>query len=379
MGASGGGRAEGRGGAEIRPPGDEARRCGRRRADAGRGKRRAGGSGKHRTAGCAVALRQIPEVSGALVAIDPHTGRVLAMIGGWSYEQSEFNRATQALRQPGSAFKPFVYLTALDNGFTPSTLVLDAPIVIDQGPGLPLWTPEQLRATTSSGRRRSERGLEKSRNLMTVRVAQAIGMNKVAEYAEELGVVDHMSRVLSMSLGAGETTPLRLTAAYAMIVNGGKQITPTLIDRVQDRHGQTLFRHDQRDCRDCKPAGLDRPASAAPSARYPRADRRSRHRLFQMVSMLQGVVAARHRGDGACKSASRSPARPARPTTATTPGSSASRPISRSASTSASTTAHARREGDRRRRRGADLPRFHDGGAGRAAGRRRSASPRASG
>ncbi|MFM9844694.1 MAG: penicillin-binding protein 1A [Dongiaceae bacterium] len=233
------------------------------------------------------ALRQIPEVSGALVAMDPHTGRVHALVGGWSYTQSEFNRATQALRQPGSSFKPIVYLAALDSGFTPSTVILDAPITLPQGPGLPDWSPENY-GGDFLGPTTMRVGIEKSRNLMTVRVAQAIGMERVAEYATKLGVVDHMDPVLSMSLGAGETTPLRMATAYSMIVNGGKKITATFIDRIQDRRGHTLFRHDGRICSDCvNQSWADQAAPMIPDTRPQVIDPGT---AYQMVSILEGVV-----------------------------------------------------------------------------------------
>ena len=167
-------------------------------------------------------LRQIPDVGGAIVALDPHTGRVLAITGGFSYELSEFNRATQAMRQPGSSFKPFVYLSALDNGYTPSTIVLDAPFVMDQGPGLPKWKPKNY-SGKYYGESTLRTGIEKSQNLMTVRLAQAVGMPIVGEYAARFGIVDEFPSNLSASLGSQETTLLRLTAAYAMLVNGGKK------------------------------------------------------------------------------------------------------------------------------------------------------------
>ncbi len=233
------------------------------------------------------ALRQIPNVNGALIALDPHTGRVLALTGGFSFEASQFNRATQAMRQAGSAFKPFVYLTAVDSGFTPSSLILDAPFVIDQGPGLGRWKPANY-TKKFYGPSTMRLGLEKSRNLMTVRLAQTIGIEKVASNAERLNIVDAMPRVLSMALGAAETTLLRLTTAYAMLVNGGKRITPTLIDRIQDRHGRTVFRHDRRRCQACRVdaiAGQDVPE--IPDIREQVADARS---AYQIVSMLQGVV-----------------------------------------------------------------------------------------
>ena len=201
------------------------------------------------------ALRQIPDVNGALVAIDPHTGRVLAMVGGYSYARSEFNRATQALRQPGSSFKPIVYLAGLDSGFTPATIIMDGPIVIDQGAGLGKWKPSNY-SDKFYGPTAMRVGIEKSRNLMTVRLAQVVGMRKIAEYAAKFGVIDNMEPVLAMSLGAGETTLMRLTNAYAMMVNGGKRISPTLVDRVQDREGKTVFRHDVRSCDACHDGAL---------------------------------------------------------------------------------------------------------------------------
>ena len=233
------------------------------------------------------ALRQIPDVDGALVALDPHTGRVLAMAGGYSYERSQFNRVTQAMRQPGSAFKPFVYLTALDEGFTPSTLILDAPFVIDQGPGLPKWRPANY-TRKFYGPSTMRLGLEKSRNLMTVRLAQTIGMDKIAEYAQRFGIVDLMPETLSMALGSGETTLLRLTMAYAMLVNGGKRATPTLIDRIQDRHGETIFRHDRRNCVNCRATfWTDQEVPVIADTRKKVTERTS---AYQVVSMLKGVI-----------------------------------------------------------------------------------------
>ena len=237
-------------------------------------------------------LRQIPDINGGLVAIDPHTGRVLAMAGGYSYELSQFNRVMQARRQPGSAFKPFVYLAALDSGFTPSTLILDAPFVIDQGRGLPKWRPANY-AKKFFGPSTMRLGIEKSRNLMTVRLAQTIGMDKVAEYARRFGIVDNMPEILSMALGAGETTLMRITAGYAMLVNGGKQITPTLIDRIQDRHGRTVFRHDDRKCVRCRARFWeDQRTPEVPDIRKQLTNPSS---AFQIVGMLEGVV---ERGTG---------------------------------------------------------------------------------
>ncbi len=232
-------------------------------------------------------LRQIPEINGGLVALDPHTGRVLAMTGGYSPELSEFNRATQARRQPGSAFKPFVYLAALDQGYTPATLILDAPFVIDQGPGLPKWRPANY-TKKFYGPSTMRLGIEKSRNLMTVRLAQTIGMDKVATYAKRFGIVDRLPETLAMSLGAGETTLMRLTTAYAMLVNGGKRITPTLIDRIQDRNGRTVFRHDDRQCVKCRAEFWTRqPPPEQPDTRDQMTNPGS---AYQTVAMLEGVV-----------------------------------------------------------------------------------------
>jgi penicillin-binding protein 1A len=238
------------------------------------------------------ALRQVPLVSGAFVAMDPHTGRVLAMTGGWSYQLSEFNRATQAMRQPGSSFKPIVYLAALESGFTPSTIILDAPMVIDQGPGLPPWRPENFEQEFF-GPATMRRGLEDSRNLMTIRIAQTIGMAKVAEMAGRLGVIDNMQQTLAMSIGAGETTVLRMVSAYSEIVNGGKKIEPTFIDRVQDGQGWTIYRHDQRKCDGCQGIAYDgQPPPQLPDDRQQVLDPAI---AYQMVSMMEGVV---QRGTG---------------------------------------------------------------------------------
>ncbi len=245
-------------------------------------------------------LRQVPVVQGALVAMDPHTGRVFAMTGGFSAEISQFNRATQAYRQPGSAFKPFVYMAALDKGFTPSSLVLDAPFEYVQGPGLPLWRPENY-SQQFYGPTPLRAGVEKSRNVMTVRLANSIGMPAVVEVAKKFNIADDMPDLLSFALGAKETTVLRLTAAYGMIVNGGRKVTPSLIDRVQDRDGRTLWRQDGRDC-----AGCVLPFWAAGSLPPEIPDTREQiedpRTAYQMVSILEGVVqrgtAARLKGVG---------------------------------------------------------------------------------
>ncbi|PCJ71136.1 MAG: penicillin-binding protein [Rhodobiaceae bacterium] len=233
------------------------------------------------------ALRQIPGVNGGIVVLDPHTGRILALQGGFSYKLSEYNRAVQATRQPGSAFKPFVYAAALDRGFTPSSLVLDAPFVMDQGPGLALWKPENY-GHRFYGPSTLRLGIEKSRNVMTVRLAQNIGMGVVRDYARRFGIRENLPAVLSMALGAGETTLLRLTTAYAMLVNGGREISPTLIDRIQDRHGATVYRHDTRVCDACIAPLWEN--QSAPVLSDDRARVLSPQTAYQVVSMLEGVV-----------------------------------------------------------------------------------------
>ena len=232
-------------------------------------------------------LRQVPQVNGALVVLDPHTGRVLAMAGGWNFESSEFNRATQAFRQPGSAFKPFVYLAALDRGYSPATRILDAPFVIDQGPGLGKWKPANY-TKKFYGPSAMRIGIEKSRNLMTVRLARTIGMKAVSKYANKFDIMPNMPEQLSMSLGAGETTLIKLTAAYAMLVNGGKRIKPTFIDRIQDRNGETIFRQDQRICSACNAKFQAR--SLVPQVPDLREQVVSPTSAYQMVRMLEGVV-----------------------------------------------------------------------------------------
>ncbi len=232
-------------------------------------------------------LRQIPEISGAMVAMDPYTGRVFAMVGGFSFDQSQFNRATQAQRQPGSSFKPFVYATALDNGYTPSSIILDAPIEIDQGGGLGMWRPENYDGNTS-GAKTLRYGVEHSKNLMTVRLAKDVGMPLVVEYAKRFGIYDDMLPVLSMALGAGETTVIRMVTGYSMLANGGKRIKPTLIDRIQDRWGHTIYRHDERVCQGCD-------AGKWTNQNEPRlVDKREQVldplTAYQITSIMEGVV-----------------------------------------------------------------------------------------
>lgn len=238
------------------------------------------------------ALQQIPEIDGSLVAMDPHTGRVLAMVGGFDYKRSEYNRATQARRQPGSAFKPFVYAHALEQGFTPSSLILDAPFVVEQGYGQGKWKPQNS-SNKFYGASTLRLGLEKSRNLMTVRLAQYLKMDGIVEIAERMGINNSMPKVLSMSLGAGESTLLKLTTAYGMMVNGGKEITPTLIDRIQDRYGKTIFNHDERACVDC--SGVDWDYQSEPEIPDTRKQVLDPITSYQMVSMMEGVV---QRGTG---------------------------------------------------------------------------------
>ena len=237
-------------------------------------------------------LCQVPEISGALVAMDPHTGRVLAISGGFSFETSQFDRAIQAKRQPGSAIKPFVYLAALENGFTPSTEVVDGPISLPQGPGLPMWTPENYgnrhHGPKYLGPTTLQVGLERSLNALTARVASSVGMEPIAETIERFGIMDHTPREYSMALGSGETTLLRLTTAYAVLGNGGKSIHPTLIDRVQDRNGATIFRADQRPCPGCSDVLWEGQAvPQPPDTRELVADPGS---VSQLVTMMQGVV-----------------------------------------------------------------------------------------
>jgi penicillin-binding protein 1A len=196
------------------------------------------------------ALRQLPEINGGIVVMDPFTGRVLALSGGFSFKRSEFNRATQADRQPGSAFKPFIYALALENGYTPSTLILDAPLVLEQGSDLKMWKPENY-GKKFYGPSTLRMGLEKSRNLMTVRIAQDLGLKKIVNFSKQLGIYDNPSELLSISLGSAETTLIKLTSAYCSFVNGGKLINPIMIDRIQDSEGNTIFNNETRKCSNC--------------------------------------------------------------------------------------------------------------------------------
>jgi len=238
------------------------------------------------------ALRQLPKVNGGIVVMDPFTGRVLALSGGFSFKKSEFNRATQASRQPGSAFKPFIYALALENGYTPSTLILDAPLVLEQGFDLKMWKPENY-GKKFYGPSTLRMGLEKSRNLMTVRIAQDLGLKKIVNFSKQLGIYDNPSELLSISLGSAETTLLKLTSAYCSFVNGGKLIIPIMIDRIQDSAGNTIFNNEKRKCSNCK--------EISPfSDHYPKIEDRfpqifSSETAYQMISILEGVV---QRGTG---------------------------------------------------------------------------------
>jgi len=232
-------------------------------------------------------LKQIPKINGGIVVMDPYTGRVLALSGGFSFKHSEFNRASQALRQPGSAFKPFVYALALEKNYTPSSLVLDAPLVLDQGSDLKLWKPENY-GKKFYGLSTLRSGLEKSRNLMTVRIAQNIGIDEITNFSKELGIYDNPEKLISISLGSAETTLLKLTSAYSSFVNGGKLVYPILIDRLQDSEGNTVLNNEKRTCMNCDQISFT-------SKEFPKINNNykqvfSPQTAYQMTSMLEGVV-----------------------------------------------------------------------------------------
>jgi penicillin-binding protein 1A len=234
-------------------------------------------------------LRQLPEVSGAMVVMDPWTGRVLAMVGGFSFDQSQFNRATQAYRQPGSTFKPIVYSAAIDNGYTPSSAEADAPIEIDQGQGAGVWRPDNYSAGHYRGPTTLRYALRWSINTVTVRLAQDIGMPLIGEYAKRFGIYDELPNYLSYALGAGETTVMRMVTAYSMIANGGRRVKPTLIDRIQDRYGHTIYRHDARECRGCDaPEGWkNQPEPQLVDHREQVLDTMT---AYQITHLMEGVV-----------------------------------------------------------------------------------------
>jgi penicillin-binding protein 1A len=237
-------------------------------------------------------LKQLPKINGGIVVMDPYTGRVLALTGGFSFRKSEFNRATQALRQPGSAFKPFVYALALKNNYTPTSLILDAPLVLDQGTDLKMWKPENY-GKKFYGLSTLRVGLEKSRNLMTVRIAQDLGLNKIINFSKELGIYDNPDELLSISLGSAETTLLKLTSAYSVFVNGGKLIVPVLIDRVQDSEGKTIFNNEKRKCINCEQ--ISYLGNDYPIIQDNYRQLFSPQTAYQMTSILEGVV---QRGTG---------------------------------------------------------------------------------
>ena len=237
-------------------------------------------------------LKQLPKVNGGIVVMDPYTGRVLALSGGFSFKNSEFNRASQAFRQPGSAFKPFVYALALENGYTPTTLVLDAPLVLDQGSDLKMWKPENY-GKKFYGPSTLRVGLEKSRNLMTVRIAQNLGVDKVVNFSENLGIYENPDELLSISLGSKETTLLSLTSAYSAFVNGGKLITPILIDRVQDSEGYTLVNNENRTCINCDQISFTSDVYPEIKDNYKKVF--SPQTAYQITSILEGVI---QRGTG---------------------------------------------------------------------------------
>ncbi|MBP3687432.1 MAG: penicillin-binding protein 1A [Alphaproteobacteria bacterium] len=239
-------------------------------------------------------LRQVPDVEGAMVVMSPHNGKILAMVGGFSFDKSQFNRATQAYRQTGSTFKPIVYVSALEAGYSPTDLILDAPFVLDQGPGLPLWKPSNY-SKGFSGLTTLRQGIEKSKNLMTVRLAQDLGMKKVSEMARRLGVMDNLPELLSMSLGAGDTRLIDMTTAYSAFVNGGMKVSPYLIEQIQDRFGKSLYKNNDSHCLGCKAAHYSEEMEV-PEISDDRVRVLDEQTAYQMVSILQGVAV---RGTGA--------------------------------------------------------------------------------
>ena len=232
-------------------------------------------------------VKQLPSVNGAIVVMDPYTGRVLALSGGFSFKKSEFNRATQALRQPGSAFKPFIYALALENGYSPSTLILDAPLVLKQGTDLKMWKPENY-GKKFYGRLTLREGLEKSRNLMTVRISQDLGLNKIVNLSKKLGIYENPNELLSISLGSAETTLLKLTSAYCSFVNGGKLVNPKLIDRIQDSEGNTIYKTEDRYCENCK--NISYLSNEVPMIKDNFKQIFSPQTAYQITSILEGAT-----------------------------------------------------------------------------------------
>jgi penicillin-binding protein 1A len=235
-------------------------------------------------------LRQIPEVSGGLIAMDPYTGRILALVGGFNYLKSEFNRAFQAKRQPGSVYKPFVYLAALENGLSPASIIIDGPIELSQGAGLPTWKPKNY-SNDYLGPTTLRRGLEKSRNTMTVRLAQIVGIKKLMEITKRFGIDDNPKRNFSLALGAAETTLVNMTNAFSILINGGKKVTPSLIEKIQDRNGTTIYKRDERKCDGCViNSKTDVYSIITPQIEDTQEQIIDPRTAYQMVSILQGVV-----------------------------------------------------------------------------------------
>tara|TARA_Y100001935_G_scaffold73697_1_gene61434 strand:- start:2248 stop:4581 length:2334 start_codon:yes stop_codon:yes gene_type:complete len=237
-------------------------------------------------------LKQLPKVNGGIVVMDPYSGRVLALSGGFSFKKSEFNRASQAKRQPGSAFKPFIYALALENNFLPNTLVLDAPIVLDQGNDLKMWKPENY-GKKFYGPSTLRTGIEKSRNLMTVRIAQELGIDKIVNFSKKLNIYENPDELMSVSLGSAETTLLKITSAYCSFLNGGKLVNPILIDRIQDSEGKTIFNNEKRYCDNCDLISYEGKSNPIIKSKYQQIF--SPQTAYQITSMLKGVI---ERGTG---------------------------------------------------------------------------------
>ena len=237
-------------------------------------------------------LKQLPRANGGIVVMDPYSGRVLALSGGFSFKQSEFNRASQAKRQPGSAFKPFIYALALENNFLPTTLVLDAPIVLDQGNDLKMWKPENY-GKKFYGPSTLRTGIEKSRNLMTVRIAQELGIDKIINFSKKLNIYENPDELMSVSLGSAETTLLKITSAYCSFLNGGKLVNPILIDRIQDSEGKTIFNNEKRYCENCDLISYEGTSNPIIKNKYQQIF--SPQTAYQITSMLKGVI---ERGTG---------------------------------------------------------------------------------
>ena len=237
-------------------------------------------------------LKQLPKANGGIVVMDPYSGRVLALAGGFSFKKSEFNRASQANRQPGSAFKPFIYALALENNFLPTTLILDAPIVLDQGNDLKMWKPENY-GKKFYGPSTLRTGIEKSRNLMTVRIAQEIGIDKIINFSKKLNIYENPDELMSVSLGSAETTLLKITSAYCSFINGGKLVNPILIDRIQDSQGNTIFNNEKRYCENCDTISYDGTSKPIIKSKYQQIF--SPQTAYQITSMLKGVI---ERGTG---------------------------------------------------------------------------------